>query len=255
MPPSEGGTEVSMAVLAATFTTSIVFFPVTFFSGISKYIFTPLALGVVLSIFASYFFAMTVVPLYCAKFIRMKDEEEHSESESRASSAASSRKFNEKFQAMLNWYEGLAKTRDAAARLHGRLRFSAGVVLVLAVTVPFLGRAYFPRTDPGQFIIDVRMPSGTRLEVSNDYIAKVEDVIRSVVTSRGSGHDRLQHRRLSRPFRDLYHQCFDGYGVCADQPEGRTIASAAMSICAACSEKLSREMPELYHLLPGRRTG
>ena len=45
-----------MAVLAATFTTSIVFFPVTFFSGVSKYIFTPLALGVVLSIFASYFF-------------------------------------------------------------------------------------------------------------------------------------------------------------------------------------------------------
>ena len=44
-----------------------------------------------------------------------------------------------------------------------------------------MGRAYFPRTDPGQFIINVRMPSGTRLEVSNDYIAKVEDIIRSVV--------------------------------------------------------------------------
>jgi Cu/Ag efflux pump CusA len=49
---------------------AIVFFPVTSFSGVSKYIFTPLALGVVLSIFASYFFAMTVVPLFCAKFIR-----------------------------------------------------------------------------------------------------------------------------------------------------------------------------------------
>src|ERR1035441_1835954 len=44
--------EVSLAVLAATSTTSIVFFPVTFLSGVSKYIFTPLALGVVLSIFA-----------------------------------------------------------------------------------------------------------------------------------------------------------------------------------------------------------
>ncbi len=67
---AEGGTEVSMAVLAATFTTAIVFFPVTSFSGVSKYIFSPLALGVVFSIFASYFFAMTVVPLFCAKFIR-----------------------------------------------------------------------------------------------------------------------------------------------------------------------------------------
>ena len=67
-----------MAVLAATFTTAIVFFPVTFlFSGISKYIFTPLALGVVFSIFASYFFAMTVVPLFCAKFIRPIAGREH----------------------------------------------------------------------------------------------------------------------------------------------------------------------------------
>src|SRR5579871_4274546 len=70
-----GGTEVSLAVLAATFTTAIVFFPITFFSGVSKYLFTPLALGVVLSIFASYFFAMTVVPLYCSKFIALHDEE------------------------------------------------------------------------------------------------------------------------------------------------------------------------------------
>ena len=66
--------EVSLAVLAATLTTSIVFFPVTFLSGVSKYIFTPLALGVVLSIFASYFFAMTVVPLFCATFMRVHHE-------------------------------------------------------------------------------------------------------------------------------------------------------------------------------------
>ncbi|MGH9563536.1 MAG: efflux RND transporter permease subunit, partial [Terracidiphilus sp.] len=66
-----GGTEVSMAVLAATFTTAIVFFPVSSFKGVSKYIFAPLAMGVVLSIFASYFFAMTVVPLFCAKFVRL----------------------------------------------------------------------------------------------------------------------------------------------------------------------------------------
>src|SRR5580658_4784253 len=71
----QGGMEVSLAVLAATSTTSIVFFPVTFLSGVSKYIFTPLALGVVLSIFASYVFAMSVVPLFCATFIRLDHKE------------------------------------------------------------------------------------------------------------------------------------------------------------------------------------
>ena len=178
----EGGTEVSMAVLAATFTTAIVFFPVTFFSGVTRYIFTPLALGVALSIFASYFFAMTVVPLYCAKFIppRRHIQDEHVETPQKNIFARFDRAFNEKFQAMLTWYEGLAKR---ALRRPGftALAISAGMVVLLAITFPFLGRAYFPRTDPGQFVIDVRMPSGTRLEVSDQYIAKVEDIIRSVV--------------------------------------------------------------------------
>lgn len=175
-----GGSEVSMAVLAATFTTSIVFFPVTFFHGVSKYIFTPLALGVVLSIFASYFFAMTVVPLYCAKFINLHDEEGDHENKKIGVWARFDRAFNVKFQAMLNWYESWAKRTMQRPGLTTAV-ILGGVAVALLVTYPFMGRAYFPRTDPGQFIINVRMPSGTRLEVSNDYIAKVEDIIRSVV--------------------------------------------------------------------------
>ncbi len=197
VPPREaaekGGMEVSLAVLAATSTTSIVFFPVTFLSGISKYIFTPLALGVVLSIFASYFFAMTVVPLFCAKFIRVDDlegeegegegeGEEHHPHHQRKQSWFRNviRRFNVYFRMFLNAYEQLAfrvlqKPGLTAAVLLG------GLAVILVGLFPFLGRAYFPRTDPGQFVIDVHMPSGTRLEVSNQYIAKVEDIIRSVV--------------------------------------------------------------------------
>lgn len=182
----KGGMEVSLAVLAATFTTAIVFYPVTSFSGVSKYIFTPLALGVVLSIFASYFFAMTVVPLYCAHFITLKDEGEHVEPTQVGFFARFDRKFNEKFQAMLDWYEDLARRSMKRPGLTTAL-ILGGVALVLVGTIPFLGRAYFPRTDPGQFIINVRMPSGTRLEVSNDYIAKVEDIIRSVVPKKDLG--------------------------------------------------------------------
>lgn len=183
-PPHEaaekGGMEVSLAVLAATSTTSIVFFPVAFLTGISKYIFTPLALGVVLSIFASYFFAMTVVPLYCANFIRLSHEDSHGGVGNPGWFARFERKFNEYFQRMLTHYEQLAfrvlqKPAATAAIILG------GLAVILLGLFPFLGRAYFPRTDPGQFVINVRMPSGTRLEVSNDYMAKVEKDIRSVV--------------------------------------------------------------------------
>ena len=65
----KGGEEVALAVLAATLTTAIVFFPVTFLAGVSKFLFSALALAVVLSLFASYFVAMTVVPLFCAKLV------------------------------------------------------------------------------------------------------------------------------------------------------------------------------------------
>ncbi len=184
---AEGGTEVSTAVLAATFTTAIVFFPVTSFSGVSKYIFTPLALGVVFSIFASYFFAMTVVPLLCAKFIRQDPLGREHEGDIDAVEGSKPRifkrfliVFNRHFQRLLDRYEVLAYKVLRRPGFATAVILS-GLALLLAVSIPFLGHAYFPRTDPGQFIIDVRMPSGTRLEVSNDYIAKVENIIRSVV--------------------------------------------------------------------------
>src|ERR1700693_1518593 len=65
-----GGSEVSLAVLSATLTTVVVFFPVTFLNGVSKFLFTALALAVVLSLFVSYFVAMTVIPLFCSRFLK-----------------------------------------------------------------------------------------------------------------------------------------------------------------------------------------
>jgi multidrug efflux pump subunit AcrB len=237
-----GGAEVSMAVLAATFTTSIVFFPVTFFTGVSKYIFTPMALGVVLSIFASYFFAMTVVPLFCAKFIRLHGDVEGEQSRLSFFTRFET-KFNEKFQAMLNWYEGLAM------RAMERPGFTAaaiigGVVLLLLVTVPFIGRAYFPRNDPGQFIIDVRMPSGTRLEVSNDYIAKVEDIIRSVIPPKDLGMI-VSNIGVYPDLSAIYttNASMDTAFVQTSLEEGHGVGS--YEYMHRVQEKLSREMPEL----------
>src|SRR5487761_1799832 len=79
----QGGKEVDLAVLAATVSTSIVFFPVVLLTGVSKYLFTALALGVVLAMFASYVVAMTVIPLFCAKFIKITV---HDDAEDQASS-------------------------------------------------------------------------------------------------------------------------------------------------------------------------
>jgi len=191
-PPREaadkGGMEVSLAVLAATSTTSIVFFPVSFLSGVSKYIFADLALGVVISIFASYIFAMTVVPLYCAHFIHLDhDAEGEGHGEKRRSLFQRFvTRFNEYFQMLLNRYEALANRVLQNPRLTATVILGS-IALILLVLFPFLGRAYFPRTDPGQFVIDVKCPAGTRIELSNQYIARVENEIRQVVPAEDLG--------------------------------------------------------------------
>ena len=190
----EGGKEVQLAVLAATFSTAIVFFPVLLLTGVSKYLFTALALAVVIALFCSYVVAMTVVPLFCAKFIRhaghVYDHESALEDDPIPEHMAGGvgRKtlfsrvvyhFNEGF----GWLQ--ERYNDA---IHFCLRRPALVVGVFAVFVvlsfglsPFLGQAYFPRTDPGQFVISVKAPTGTRIELTDHYIARVEEDVRSVV--------------------------------------------------------------------------
>ena len=55
----------------------------------------------------------------------------------------------------------------------------ATVVIIMASFVvslalfPLLGVAFFPRTDPGQFVINVKAPTGSRLEMTNQYVARV----------------------------------------------------------------------------------
>jgi HAE1 family hydrophobic/amphiphilic exporter-1 len=56
-----------------------------------------------------------------------------------------------------------------------------GVSLLSFALYPFLGVSFFPRTDPGQFVINLKAPTGSRVEVTEDYVKKLEDIIRDVV--------------------------------------------------------------------------
>lgn len=180
----EGGREVALPVLAATFTTAIVFFPVVFLYGVSRFLFVALALSVVLSLFASYVVAMTVVPLFCARFLKDAHHE------------AGHHGGGNPFQRFVRWfnrrYDRGLMSYDVLVR-RSLLRPAAVVLSVIGVfffslgLYPFLGLAFFPRTDPGQFVINVKAPTGTRLEVTDQYIARVEADIRSVVPAKDLG--------------------------------------------------------------------
>ena len=188
-----GGKEVQLAVLAATFSTCIVFFPVVLLYGVSKYLFTALALAVVIALFSSYVVAMTVVPLFCAKFIKVDPGHMHHGVEKAAETSHPSNgnkrgfllfqvvidRFNLGFHKVQTKYEGaIAICLDRPVLVVSI--FSLFVVCSFAL-YPLLGKAFFPRTDPGQFVVNVKVPAGTRIEVTDDYIAKMEQDIREVV--------------------------------------------------------------------------
>src|SRR5580658_4228202 len=66
----EGGAEVNLAVLAATLVDVVDFFPVTLLFGVSKFLFSALALAFCLALLASFVVAMTVIPLFCSRFLK-----------------------------------------------------------------------------------------------------------------------------------------------------------------------------------------
>jgi HAE1 family hydrophobic/amphiphilic exporter-1 len=176
-----GGKEVAMPVLAATLTTMVVFFPVTFLYGVSRFLFTALAMAVVLSLAASFAVAMTVVPLFCAKLVgRHQADEEVGDDFVGSRLGSIAKKFNVYFEKMLHSYDRtlvLSIARPAATV--GGL---SGIFLLSLSLYPLLGVSFFPRTDPGQFAINVKARPGLRIELTEKYVTKIEDEIRQVVS-------------------------------------------------------------------------
>ncbi len=169
-----GAEEVTYAVLASTVSTIVVFLPVVFLFGVAKYLFSALALAVVFSMAASYVVSMTIIPLYCARYLTAEDAQENYE-EQRGLLAA----FN-------RGYEHFA---DRFALLLDRVLDHKGILIgaVTAVFVgsmmmfPRLGERLFPRTDAGKFVIDIRTPVGTRIELTQAAAEKINRIIHQVI--------------------------------------------------------------------------
>jgi hydrophobic/amphiphilic exporter-1 (mainly G- bacteria), HAE1 family len=176
----KGGSEVALPVLAATLATVVVFFPVTYLYGVSRFLFSALATAVVLSLFASYFVAMTVVPLFCARFIKGAHAEAGGGHAGRKGLGARFNDwFNRRFNSMLDVYASLL--RRSLLRPVATIAAILGAFLLSFGAVPFIGVAYFPRTDPGQFVINVKAVTGTRIENTEKLVEQVEAIIREEV--------------------------------------------------------------------------
>ena len=178
----KGGMEVALPVLASTLTTIVVFFPVTLLYGVSKFLFSALALAVVLSLMASYVVAMSVVPLFCSHFIKGHHQGGvHGEAPKRRSLLDRFNAwFDPKFEAFLDFYDSVISV--VLKRPVSILFVLTGIIVVSLFLFPLLDFSFFPRTDPGQFMMNLKLPSGTRIGITEQEVAKVEDLVRRTVS-------------------------------------------------------------------------
>lgn len=163
--------EVANPVLASTLVIMIVFFPVMFLTGITKFLFLPLAITVGGAMLGSYIFSLTLIPITAAWLFRNYLPE--AEEKKKADTLGFFHRFIERLN--IRYQKSLNKV----------LRFR---ILILIVTgLLFLGALFligsmgyelFPQSDVGQMEIEVRMESGTTLQDAEKAIIEMEKVVR-----------------------------------------------------------------------------
>ncbi|HTX37347.1 MAG TPA: efflux RND transporter permease subunit [Bryobacteraceae bacterium] len=180
----DGAMQIATPAFVSTLCICIVFVPVIFLTGAARYLFTPLALAVVLAMMASYLLSRTLVPtmvryLLAGEAARYHGDAGVMEESGRGAFAAIHHGFQSWFERMRAGYRELL-----AAALAHRVLTTASFFLICAACLaltPFLGEDFFPQVDAGQIRLHVRAPAGTRIEETERYFAAVEDSIRAVI--------------------------------------------------------------------------
>jgi multidrug efflux pump subunit AcrB len=180
----DGAAQISVPAFVSTLCICIVFVPVAFLSGTAKYLFTPLALAVVLAMAASYFLSRTLVPTMI-HFLMPAEMRLHQApgGEADIDDAGIIWHIHHLFQrAFDKFQDGYCRLLDSV--LHHRWLVLAGFLVMAGASImlyPRIGTDFFPLVDAGQIRLHVRTASGTRIEETEARIGEVEHAIRDMI--------------------------------------------------------------------------
>jgi len=178
----QGADEVRNAIFASTLTTVVVFLPLTFVEGMVSILFRDFALTVVMSLLASLFIALTLVPMLASKLLNT-DTKALQTGEKKAGI----------FKAVEKRYRGLL---DFSIK-HRKTVIAVTVsIFVLSLgLVAVVGAEFFPSSDGGQVTVSMKLPEGSALSKTQEFVEQAETIIletssddvASIMSSTGSG--------------------------------------------------------------------
>ncbi|WP_376697165.1 efflux RND transporter permease subunit [Wenzhouxiangella sp. EGI_FJ10305] len=205
-----GSNQVFFAIIATTLTLVSIFASVIFLGGIIGRFFESFAVTVTVGVLASSIVALTLTPVLCARFLRVRRQDsEH----------------GRVYHQMDRFFDGM--NRGYRRLLDGSLKRRWTVILVALLVVASSGfffaaidKEFVPEEDEGRFQVFFRAPLGTGIEASNEYMKEIEsvlaskDVIRSYFTAIGLGAAGEVNRGIAfarmveRSERDIKQQDF-----------------------------------------------
>jgi HAE1 family hydrophobic/amphiphilic exporter-1 len=186
----DGSEEVWSAILASTLTHIAVFIPLLFLSGTASILFTQLSFVVMFSLAMSLFVAVTIVPVLCSRWLRVPTEE----------AEAHKGFFGHLFRLSENFLDAMDERyrRLIHVALNHRptiIASAAALVVLAGVLYPRIGVELLPQTDEGEVSVNAQLGVGTRVELTEAALLRIEDLIKqnvpeavTLVTNGGGGN-------------------------------------------------------------------
>ena len=181
----DGADQIVAPAFVSLLCICIVFVPMFFLEGVSRFLFVPMALSVMLAMTFSFFLSRSLVPTM-AKYL-LKPHAPHTDMHGNNSSLPPTRnpimRFQRSFEAGFEKFRASYKDLLELALAHRWPIVTGFMGFVMATfgLVPFLGTNFFPDVDGGQILIHARVPVGTRVEETAARFSRIEDAIRQVI--------------------------------------------------------------------------
>jgi multidrug efflux pump subunit AcrB len=179
----DGAQQIVTPAFVSLLCICIVFIPMFFLDGVSRFLFVPMAEAVIFAMICSFILSRTLVPTM-ANFL-LRAHEPHAGDHHGASGnnvfSRFQRGFEAKFEKLREGYRGVLEGAVAHRKVF-LIGFIAVVVLSFGL-VPFIGSNFFPAVDSGQVLMHVRVPVGTRVEETAERFARIDQAIRRVIPS------------------------------------------------------------------------
>jgi hydrophobic/amphiphilic exporter-1 (mainly G- bacteria), HAE1 family len=170
-----GTSEVAGALIASTLTSVAVFVPLLFLGGQSGIMFKQLAWIVGFSQVFSLLIGLTLVPVLCAKYLRVRKPDAVAHPWLNKLVSGSGRMLDaldENYQRAIRW----SITHRKTVLLSATAIFGASLLLI-----PFIGVEMMPETDESELRVSMELPPGTKIEVTDELSKRIEGIIRKEV--------------------------------------------------------------------------